>query len=160
MLTLMVGGLMLATLVMLALQWRSTPATPTFAPPAFEKPEKKLEVSLHIEVTDCDKITTTVDTTGAIAEVSDYRRIVGFVENRGDLAVKFVRVQALWRNKDDRIIQADDIFAVGATALYPGERARFEDSTRNYLIQRCEAKIVDWWVTEDPMPQPQTSLTK
>lgn len=151
---------MLVTLVMLALQWRSPPATPTFVPPVLEKPEKKPEVALHIEVTDCDRITTTVDTTGAIAEISDYRRIVGFVENRGDLSVKFVRVQALWRNKDDQVIQADDIFAVGVTPLYPGERARFEHSTRNYLIQRCEAKIMDWWVTQDPMLPLQTSLTK
>lgn len=145
----MVGGLMLAILGMLALQWRSTPTTPTVAPPVFQKPEKKRAVSLHIEVTACDRITRLIDTTGAVAEISDYRRIVGFVENRGDLAVEFVRLQALWRNKDDKVIQADDIFAVGATPLYPGERARFEHSTRNYLIERCEAKIMDWWVAEE-----------
>lgn len=122
---------------------------PPDALPVAEKPvkEKAPEVALKAVVTDCNMISRTVDRTGSITEQhSDYRRLAGYVENRGDVTVKFVRVRAIYRNKDDKIIQVEEIFAVGDTPLHPGERVKFEDSKRNYLIQKCGAKVLDWWV--------------
>lgn len=109
------------------------------------KRDKAPEAVLKAVVTDCDMLTTSLDTTGTTSGYGDYRRIAGYVENRGPVTVNFVRVQVIWRNKDDKIIQLDEIFATGETPLLPGERAKFEDSKRNYLIQKCGAKVLDWW---------------
>ena len=109
--------------------------------------EKAPEASLKAVVTDCDMIAKSIDRTGAVDEqLSDYRRLAGYVENTGEVTVKFVRVKAIYRNSDDKIIQIEEIFAVGDTPLHPGEKASFEDSKRNYLIRKCGAKIMDWWV--------------
>jgi hypothetical protein len=109
--------------------------------------QKAPEAALKAVVTDCDMIAKSVDRTGSITEqLSDYRRLAGYVENTGEVTVKFVRVRAIYRNADDKIIQIEEIFAVGDTPLHPGERAGFEDSKRNYLIRKCGAKVLDWWV--------------
>jgi hypothetical protein len=109
--------------------------------------QKQPEASLKAVVTDCDMIAKNIDRSGSVNEqLSDYRRLAGYVENTGEVTVKFVRVRAIYRNDDDKIIQIEEIFAVGDSPLHPGERARFEDSKRNYLIRKCGAKVMDWWV--------------
>ncbi len=115
--------------------------------PAKPVKEKVPEAELNAVVTDCGMISRSVDSTGSISEqYGDSRRLAGYVENTGEVTVKFVRVLAVYRDKNKRIIQTDEIFAVGDTPLHPGERATFEDSKRNYLIQKCGAKVLDWWV--------------
>lgn len=136
----------IAVIMLVEMEFSSSPPAAVTVSPKPDK-VKAPEVALKAVVTDCDMITKSVDRTGAITEQhSDYRRLAGYVENRGEVTVKFVRVQAIYRNKDDKIIQVDEIFAVGDTPLHPGERVRFEDSKRNYLIHKCGAKILDWWV--------------
>jgi hypothetical protein len=110
------------------------------------KPPKQPEVQLGLVVTHCEKITTMLDYTGTTEGSSDYIHMAGYVENHGELTVKFVRAQLIWRDKDDRVVETTETFAVGETPLAPGERVSFEASKRNYLIQKCNAKIIDWWV--------------
>jgi len=112
--------------------------------PVAVKP-KAPEVKLAAVVTECQKITSAMDYTGTTEGSSDYIYLQGYLENRGDVTVKFVRVQLLWRDKEARIVEIGEVFAVRDEPLAPGERAAFEDSKKNYLIQKCGAKVLDWW---------------
>jgi hypothetical protein len=132
-------------IVLVEMKFSGPPAT--VALPETPVKQKAPEASLKAVVTNCDMIAKSIDRTGSVSEqISDYRRLAGYVENTGEVTVKFVRVKAIYRNSDDKIIQIEEIFAVGDTPLYPGQRANFEDSKRNYLIQKCGAKVMDWWV--------------
>ncbi len=141
-----IGLVVLAgTIILVEMDFSSKPSITdieTTKPAAPAAPEARL----GLVITHCEQITTALDYTGSTEGNSDYRYIAGYVENHGELTVKFVRVQLIWRDKDDRVVETSEIFAVGEQPLTPGERAVFEDSKRNYLIQKCNGKILDWWV--------------
>ena len=115
--------------------------------PAIEKPNK---VSLKTYVTTCQELTETIPLAGGGAiKSTDLRMIEGRVRNNGNVAVQFVKVMIHWRDKDDRIVDYEEVYAVSEEQLLPGAEASFRSSKRNSLISRCTAKVQDWWVVSD-----------
>jgi hypothetical protein len=140
-----VGLILLVTIIVLleiSTSSKTEDQVDTALPPAETKAR---EVKLVSVVTECQKITSAMDYTGTTEGSSDYIYLQGYLENRGDVSVKFVRVQLLWRNKEGKTVEVGEVFAVRDEPLAPGERASFEDSKKNYLIQKCGSKVLDWW---------------
>ena len=118
------------------------------------------EAKLRVEVTACQKLSTTIPLDVSFVTQSENLRIAkGYVENVGHLAVRFVQVQVVWKDKTGDIIDYNDVFAVTEETLNPGERAEFQTSQRNYEIERCGARILDWWTVdqENPGQTPESS---
>lgn len=114
-----------------------------------EKKIKKLQVKLKVYVTACQQLKVTIPLDAGIVTQSDDMRVVkGYVENIGDVPVQFVQVQIIWKDKNDKSVDASTIFAVTDDVLLPGESATFQTSKRNYLITRCNARVTDWWVVD------------
>lgn len=111
--------------------------------------EKEKVVKLKIHMTACQKLSDTIPLDAGLVLGGDIRIAKGFVENTGDLPVQFVQIQVFWKDRKDRIIEYDDIFAVAENVLMPGEKAPFQTSRRNLLIEKCAARMLDWWVVKD-----------
>jgi len=116
--------------------------------------EEKSHVRLKAIVESCQQIKTVVPMDiGYVTQEESLRIIRGYVENRGNVPVNYVRVEVNWRNEDDRTIEYDRIYATAAELLMPGEKTSFEAGKNNVLIKKCSAKVVDWWVaTGDEEP--------
>jgi len=107
------------------------------------------QVKLKVYVTACQQLTVTIPLdVGIVTQSDDMRVAKGYVENIGDVPVQFVQVQIIWKDKNDKSVDASTVFAVTNDVLMPGERARFQTSKRNYLITRCNARVTDWWVVD------------
>jgi len=109
------------------------------------------QVKLKVYVTACQKLNVTIPfDAGFVTQSDDMRIAKGYVENIGEVPVQFVQVQIIWKDKNDKSVDASTVFAITNDVLAPGESARFQTSKRNYLIARCNARVTDWWVvTED-----------
>jgi len=115
--------------------------------------EEKPEIILKAIVESCQQIKNVVPTDVGIVSRQDSLRVIrGYVENRGNVPVNYVRVRVNWRDKDDRTIDYDLIYATAGELLMPGKQARFETGKNNLLIAKCSAKVVDWWVTTGEPP--------
>ncbi|MFT7686687.1 MAG: hypothetical protein ACI9FB_002033 [Candidatus Azotimanducaceae bacterium] len=122
---------------------------------------KRAKVQLQVSVTACQKIKIAVPLeSGTITTSDDMRVAKGFVENIGKVPVQFVQVQIIWKDKDDKSVDASTVFAVTNETLLPGERAGFQTSKRNYLINRCNARIIDWWVVDKATDERLNSIPK
>lgn len=114
--------------------------------------EKKASVQLKVYVTACQQLKVSVPLeSGTITTSDDMRVVKGYVENIGKVPVQFVQVQIVWKDKNNKSVDASTIFAVTDEVLLPGESAKFQTSKRNYLINRCNARIIDWWVVDTTM---------
>ncbi len=127
-------------------------------PSKIEKPTVKKEKSrvvLKAFVTVCQKLTVTVPLdVGLITQSDDLRIIKGYVENRGNTPVQFVKLQVVWSDEKGGVLEYDEVYATTEKALMPGEKANFQSSKRNMLIAKCNVKIQDWWVVTDPDKNP------
>jgi len=121
------------------------------------KPDAKPEVKLSLVVTECSEITSRVDFEGGIMVNlgENYRQIKGHVTNTGDLAVKLVGVDTVWKNKADKVIQMGKVYVATEAALKPGDRVEFSDATKNYLAVKCSARVNDWWVAPNQAATPE-----
>lgn len=119
---------------------------------AVEVPVKvrKPVVKLKVQLTDCLKFKVTIPLTAAYTTQADDIRIAkGYVENIGELPVQFVQVQVRWKDRQSRVIDHSDLFAVTDESLAPGEKAHFQSTKRNTLIEKCGSKVLDWWVVDE-----------
>ena len=113
---------------------------------------KKASVQLKVYVTACQQLKVAIPLeSGTITTSDDMRVAKGYVENIGKVPVQFVQVQIIWKDKDNKSVDASTVFAVTDEVLLPGESANFQTSKRNYLINRCNARITDWWVVDKTM---------
>lgn len=116
-------------------------------PKVKEAPKFKPAVILKAFVTVCEKLTVTIPLDAGILTTSDDVRVMkGYVENRGNVPVHFVKLQLIWRNGEKRIMELDEIYSVTETPLMPGEKSYFQSTKRNILIEKCNVKVTDWWV--------------
>ena len=151
----MIIALGVASLLSIALYFHNQPATSPTDPVVIRQPPEKIEkknpkVKLKVVVTACQKIKVTIPLdAGVITQSDDLRVVKGYVLNQGDLPVQYVKIQLYWQNTIGEFIDYDDIFAVTSKVLYPGERTNFQMSKRNILIQKCSAKLLDFWVVGD-----------
>ncbi|MBL4682243.1 MAG: hypothetical protein JKY88_16185 [Pseudomonadales bacterium] len=114
------------------------------------KKVKQPQVKLKVYVTACQQLTATIPlNVGIVTQSDDMRVAKGYVENIGDVPVQFVQVQIIWKDKNDKTVDASTVFAITNDVLAPGERAKFQTSKRNYLITRCNARVTDWWVIDN-----------
>ena len=134
-----------------------TPAPKTVVTPPPKIAEvKKPRVKLEVVVTNCEKMDVTIPTeAGFLTQSSDVAVIRGYVENRGEVPVQFVQIQLYWQNEAGKFIDYDDVFAVSAETLLPGGKAPFQMSKRNSLIEKCSAKLLDWWVVRKSKKPPE-----
>ena len=129
------------------------------AKPIEPEPKKtKQVVIIKAYVTVCEKLSVAMPLdTGVTSTSEDTRVMKGYVENRGNTPVHFVEVRLMWLNDKKRVLQEDDMFAVTEAPLMPGEKAYFQSTQRNILIQKCNVKVNDWWVyqqkEEDAKPE-------
>ncbi|MFT5209704.1 MAG: hypothetical protein ACI9CE_001426 [Flavobacterium sp.] len=112
---------------------------------------KKATAKLQTHVTACQQLNVTIPMESGVTTTSDDMVVAkGYVENIGKVPVQFVQVQIIWKDKNNVSVEASTVFAVTDEVLLPGERAKFQTSKRNYLISRCNARVIDWWVVDTP----------
>ena len=110
---------------------------------------KSPKVKLKAHMTACQQLKVTIPLdSGFITKSDDMRVAKGYVENIGDVPVQFVQVQIIWKNKDNKSVDASTVFATTDDILEPGEKVNFQTSKRNYLITRCNVRVIDWWVVD------------
>lgn len=104
-------------------------------------------VVLKAFVTACQKLTVTIPLdAGVITQSEDLRVMRGYVENRGNVPVQFVKLQVVWRDGKGKGLEYEEIYAVRTQPLMPGEKATFQSSKRNMHIEKCNVRVQDWWV--------------
>ena len=107
----------------------------------------KPRVVLKAFVTACQKLTVTIPLdAGVITQSDDLRVMRGYVENHGNVPVQFVKLQVVWRDGKGKGLEYEEIYAVRSQPLMPGEKATFQSSKRNMLIEKCNVRVQDWWV--------------
>ena len=104
----------------------SVPAPPPAVPEATPKPR------LHLQISDCRR-------------VFGYTQISGYVENTGEVPVRFVSVMTVWKDADSRVVDTGTIYVVGSDDLNPGDSSPFQDSSNHSKAQKCFAKLEDYW---------------
>ncbi|HIG39632.1 MAG: hypothetical protein ABGY96_15660 [bacterium] len=110
----------------------------------------KPRVVLKAFVTACQKLTVTIPLdAGVITQSDDLRVMRGYVENHGNVPVQFVKLQVVWRDGKGKGLEYEEIYAVRTQPLMPGEKASFQSSKRNMLIEKCNVRVQDWWVVTE-----------
>jgi hypothetical protein len=102
------------------------------APPPPAVPAATPKPRLHLQITDCKK-------------VFGYTQTSGYVENTGEVPVRFVSVMTVWKDADSRVVDTGTIYVVGSEDLNPGESSPFQDNSNHSQAQKCFAKLEDFW---------------
>ena len=111
--------------------------------------KKKTHVVLKAFVTACQKLSVTIPLdAGFVTQSDDLRVIKGYVENRGNTPVQFVKLQVVWLDEKDKALEYDEIYVVTENVLMPGKKVNFQSSKRNILIAKCNVRVQDWWVVD------------
>ena len=114
----------------------------------------KPRVVLKAFVTVCQKLSVTIPLDAGLTTQSDDLRVMkGYVENRGNVPVQFVKLQVVWRDGKGRGLEHEEIYAVRTEPLMPGEKANFQSSKHNTLIEKCNVRVQDWWVVTEDNPE-------
>lgn len=81
----------------------------------------------------------------ACKRVKDKTEVSGRVINTGNVDLRYVTVQSLFKDKNNRIIERGVIFVVKDVPLPPGESVDFRGLSKRTNVQKCNAEPLDWW---------------
>lgn len=129
----LIALLVASTLIILLVVIYDTEEPPVGVPaPPAAVPEAAPRPRLNLQITGCRK-------------VFGYTQIDGYVENTGEVPVRFVSVTTMWKDAENQLVDFGTIYVVGSKDLNPGESSPFQDSSNHSKAQKCFAKLEDWW---------------
>lgn len=72
-------------------------------------------------------------------------RAIGYIRNTGNVDLHHVKVNVLWLNKLDQLVEANEVYALTNEALVPGDTKEFMNVTQKLSALRCNVEAIDWW---------------
>ncbi|MDH5737090.1 MAG: DUF2393 domain-containing protein [Gammaproteobacteria bacterium] len=79
------------------------------------------------------------------SRVQERTEVSGKVVNTGNVDLKFVTVQSIFKDEHNRVIEKGVISVVRDKPLAPGESITFRGRSTRSNVHKCNAEPLDWW---------------